>query len=205
MTAVLDLVELAALGLGVNRTLRPSWTGLLTPYHFKGSHVAQILFQNLELEQAYKYEIVDLDDVTFFMIRDNVTVARHQMDHILYKRPKFLCINDNMNHSHPDHPQIVDAIQKLLSVYYPIPSSFELPPGIENEFLHLDDMHSFFVTRKHKWRVMIVGYVFLTGIILFGMFVVCQIALGRYHAMQRRRVRAVPEELQGNGPGVLFV
>ena len=43
-----------------------------------------------------------------FMARravDNVSTVQHQLDHILFKMPKFICVNDNMNHSHPDNPK----------------------------------------------------------------------------------------------------
>eukprot|EP00759_Apiculatamorpha_spiralis_P029324 PhF_6_TR31510/c0_g1_i2/m.46426/K08239/GNPTAB; UDP-N-acetylglucosamine-lysosomal-enzyme len=201
LTAVLDLVELAVMGLGVNRTIRPSWTGLMTAYHFKGSHLADILFANLEKEFRYKHELVDLDDVTFFMIRDNLTVVQNQMDHVLYKRPKFLCINDNMNHTHPDHPRIVDVVQKLLRMYYPTPSPFELPDGTENEFLHLEDMNNIVLARKHKWRLYAVGIVFGGGIGVLMCFVVCQFIVEKWKHLRRRKEVTIP---RGQGPGSLL-
>ena len=87
----------------------------------------------------FKHELMSQDDITFFMVKDNFTVVRSQMDHILWKRPKFLCINDNMNHSHPDNGKIVGVIQELLRQYYPVPSSFELAEGGRNDFVWLDE------------------------------------------------------------------
>lgn len=96
----------------------------LTPRAFAHSCLANV-YEPFVHWPAFRFKVRELDDVTFFMIKDNTTLARSNMDHVLYKRPKFLCINDNMNHSHPDHGRVVEIIREFLEEYYPKPSSFE--------------------------------------------------------------------------------
>lgn len=93
--------------------------------HFNNSHLAKLLTP-LYIGPQYATELQTLDDVTFFMIRDNATVVRHQMDHILQKRPKFFCINDNMNRSRVTvFPVIHKILGEFFEMYFPHPSSFE--------------------------------------------------------------------------------
>eukprot|EP00755_Sulcionema_specki_P024972 Sspe_Gene.82284::Locus_53927_Transcript_1_1_Confidence_1.000_Length_3562::g.82284::m.82284 len=135
-STVTRLIELAASGVGLDRpTIRPSATGLLTPLHFNGSHLASFLLRG-DAEPRYRFTLMDEEEISFFMIRDNETVVQRQMDHMMYKRAKFMCINDNMNHSSPNNDKVLEVLQTFLRSYFPWPSSFEHPPGKENPFLH---------------------------------------------------------------------
>eukprot|EP01062_Namystynia_karyoxenos_P059032 TRINITY_DN50464_c0_g1_i1.p1 TRINITY_DN50464_c0_g1~~TRINITY_DN50464_c0_g1_i1.p1 ORF type:complete len:1186 (+),score=394.65 TRINITY_DN50464_c0_g1_i1:139-3696(+) len=132
---VVELVELAAAGVGMGRLLRPSLTGLLTPYHFNGSHLAALLLEG-DPEDRYRYTLMEETEISFFMVRDNATITQRQMDHIQWKRPKFICINDNMNHSSPRAAEVLRVIHRFFDEYFPWRSDFELPAGEENPFLH---------------------------------------------------------------------
>lgn len=74
--------------------------------------------------------------MAFQMVSDNATIVQRKLDRILARRPKFICINDNMNHSSPGSVGAVVAVKGFLNDYFPRPSSFELAPGRENAFLH---------------------------------------------------------------------
>lgn len=100
---------------------------VLTPSAFRKSHLAKLLTPLFsEVEPEYPTELQTLDDVTFFMVRDNATVVRHQMDHIIQKRPKFFCINDNMNRTRKgSFPKVQKLLGDFLEQYFPHRSSFE--------------------------------------------------------------------------------
>jgi UDP-N-acetylglucosamine-lysosomal-enzyme len=87
------------------------------------------------------------------MVGNNATNVEKALDGIREKRQKFVCLNDNMNHSDPNSLQVlfccgsivifVKVVKVLKDFYeslYPLPSSFELPSGTVNEFLHLDEI-----------------------------------------------------------------
>ena len=128
------LLDAAARGWGKAHDIPSAPNGRLTAHLLANSHVGKLLLDAFGTVDAFRRVIEELEDVTFVMVRNNATVVQHQMDHILYKRPKFLCINDDMNHSHPEHRDILGIVQTLLDTYYPVPSSFELPEGLRNSF-----------------------------------------------------------------------
>jgi hypothetical protein len=57
--------------------------------------------------EPYKFELMNLDDVAFFMIGDNEEKTLDNLDSIRRKRHKFICLNDNMNSSAPN-PKVHD-------------------------------------------------------------------------------------------------
>lgn len=134
------LIDAAARGWSVEgaaHDIKPHTTGMLTRLHFVQSHLGKLLLADYGQRDAFKTTVEELDDVTFIMVRNNVTVVQHQMDHVLFKRPKFLCINDDMNHSHPEHGAVLAAVHNLLHSYFPTASSFELPADGRNSFTRL--------------------------------------------------------------------
>ena len=134
--AVVNLVHLAAQGVGMERTQRPSVTGRLNAYLFNGSHLADLLLTSAPVEKRYQHVVMDESEISFFMVRDNATQTRHQMDHMLYQKSKFMCINDNINHSSPTAPEVKKVLLDFMQEYFPIPTDFELPDGVINEHLH---------------------------------------------------------------------
>jgi len=113
------------------------------------------------------------NEVAFKMIRNNLTTVRRELDSLRRRRHKFVCLNDNIDHTQPDadrvrprpwrawaggmgthlvrrlrasagvrRAQITWALHELYEWYFPLPSSFELPPGQENEFLYIDEIRA---------------------------------------------------------------
>jgi len=113
------------------------------------------------------------NEVAFKMIRNNLTTVRRELDSLRRRRHKFVCLNDNIDHTQPDadrvrpcplmivgwsdqhrpgascgasagihRPQITWALHELYEWYFPLPSSFELPPGQENEYLYIDEIRA---------------------------------------------------------------
>lgn len=78
------------------------------------------------------FEMEGLDQVTFVMMDDNATKALRKLDSIRAKRTKFICVNDDMNHSRADG----EALQMMQDFYrsmFPKPSAFELDAAKERQ------------------------------------------------------------------------
>lgn len=109
---------------------------------FAHSHIGAIVSEKFSTAKRYRVSIEELEDVTFVMVRNNATIVRHQMDHVLYKRPKFLCINDDMNHTSEAYGEVLSIVEDMFQSYYPVPSSFELRGGERNPFTRLKEAAS---------------------------------------------------------------
>lgn len=86
-----------------------------------------------------KFEIVDTEEVAFVMVGTNSTDVLRAIDGIRSRRQKFICLNDNMNHSDPHSVEVVKVLKDLYESILPIPSSFELPPNKTNRYLYIDE------------------------------------------------------------------
>ena len=95
----------------------------------------------------YKYETVGDEDVAFHMIRDNATAVLRQLDNIRGKKKKFVCLNDNIDHSQKDAELIKALLVDFYESLFPIPSQFELPQGYMNRFLHVSELEEFMKER----------------------------------------------------------
>jgi len=143
--------------------------GLLDADRFVASGLFKLVIGETKV-QKFKSEVVELDEVSFFMIRDNASGVQHQMDHILLKRPKFICVNDNMNHSHPENPQVIEVMHEFFKTYFPWRSSFELPEGRLNQYQYIDDMIAAKRVRRKKAGTFTATVVFFLGLTVFCMF-----------------------------------
>ena len=93
------------------------------------------------LKMGFRYSIVEgSEDVGFLMIGNNATNTQNSLDGIREKRHKFICLNDNMNHSDPRTNDVKHVIHEFYESLYPLPSSFELADGKQNPFLWIDEI-----------------------------------------------------------------
>ena len=74
--------------------------------------------------------------VSFEMITDNATHTRMQLDSVRQKHLKFVCVNDNLEQPSPALEQL---LHDFYLSYFPQPSLFELPDGVTNPSLYLDE------------------------------------------------------------------
>lgn len=70
------------------------------------------------------------------MLGDDYNSTRSQLDSIRARRSKFICINDNINEM---TPELFSLLRDFFTSYYPRPSRFELPDGVVNRHLRLED------------------------------------------------------------------
>lgn len=97
------------------------------------------------------------------MVGTNATLARKSLDGIRERRQKFVCLNDNINHTNPHAKEVcftfffrkkvvclifcflknikvIKALRDFYDSLLPLPSSFELPPGVVNNYTWVQDI-----------------------------------------------------------------
>ncbi|KAG2383220.1 hypothetical protein C9374_004557 [Naegleria lovaniensis] len=100
-------------------------------------------------EQRFSYTLEDLSEVGFHMIRDDYDKVGEQLDELTRKRPKFICLNDDMNQTTPNI-QVVELLHNFYRWYFPKPSQFELPEGEENPFLYIDQLQQYHDMQRYS-------------------------------------------------------
>lgn len=98
------------------------------------------------LERHYKarlrnrFELGNHEDVAFVMVPTNRSSVLQSVDDIRFKRNKFVCLNDNINHTDPRAGEVIRVLQDFYKAILPLPSPFELPHGQTNKYLHVDEL-----------------------------------------------------------------
>jgi UDP-N-acetylglucosamine-lysosomal-enzyme len=92
-----------------------------------------------------RFELSDGDEVAFVMVRTNATNVLHSIDGIRQRKQKFVCLNDNLNHSNPHAQEVLTVVKDFYESLFPHPSPFELPDNEFNTFLYVDDLLAAFV------------------------------------------------------------
>ena len=117
----------------------------------------------------YKYETLGDDNVAFHMIRDNASAVLQKLDAVRGKRKKFVCLNDNIDHSKKDAELIKALLVDFYQSLFPIPSQFELPLEYRNKFLHISDLNEWKREREEVrfWTNILVAILILAVILTF--------------------------------------
>jgi len=97
------------------------------------------MHKKLGRENSNKFEELPAkEDVSFVMIRSNVSLLVQELDKLRKNPKKFICLNDDIDHEEEKEAR---SVRHLLHEFYeslvPLPSSFELKDGRTNEFAHL--------------------------------------------------------------------
>jgi len=72
------------------------------------------------------HQEMELTEVAFEMITDDMNQTLQQLDSIRARKSKFVCVNDDMR---DPSPELVQALADFYESFFPTPSQFELPPG----------------------------------------------------------------------------
>ena len=91
---------------------------------------------------SYRHQIDGTDEVAFIMVGNNDTVMQGKLDGIRQKRHRFICLNDNINHSSPDAGKVVAVLHDFYLSILPKPSKFELPPNVRNANFYMNDLRA---------------------------------------------------------------
>ncbi|XP_062373984.1 N-acetylglucosamine-1-phosphotransferase subunits alpha/beta isoform X1 [Sardina pilchardus] len=96
-------------------------------------------------QNKYKFEIMGEEEIAFKMVRTNVSHVVGQLDDIRKNPRKFICLNDNIDHSHKDAGTVKAVLRDFYESMFPLASQFELPREYRNRFLHMRELQ--------EWRV----------------------------------------------------
>jgi len=132
----------------------------------------------------YKTTIDGTDEVAFLMIENNDTIAQGKLDGIRQKRQKFICLNDNMNHTDPNSVKVVKVLHDFYESLFPRPSSFELPPGKLNPFSYIQDAKETVQEVKTRSHTSYYIIVFISMCVLFIIWK-CRVSTS-FHKSKRR-------------------
>ncbi|CAK6950029.1 N-acetylglucosamine-1-phosphotransferase subunits alpha/beta [Scomber scombrus] len=98
-------------------------------------------------QNKYKFEIMGEEEIAFKMVRTNVSHVVGQLDDIRKNPRKFICLNDNIDHSHKDAATVKAVLRDFYESMFPLPSQFELPREYRNRFLHMEELQDWRVYR----------------------------------------------------------
>lgn len=62
-----------------------------------------------------------------------------------FTKRKFICLNDNIDHSHKDAATVKAVLRDFYESMFPLPSQFELPREYRNRFLHMEELQEWYV------------------------------------------------------------
>uniref|UniRef100_A0A4W4GL23 N-acetylglucosamine-1-phosphotransferase subunits alpha/beta n=1 Tax=Electrophorus electricus TaxID=8005 RepID=A0A4W4GL23_ELEEL len=96
-------------------------------------------------QNKYKFEIMGEEEIAFKMVRTNVSHVVGQLDDIRKNPRKFVCLNDNIDHTHKDGSMVKAVLRDFYESMFPLPSQFELPREYRNRFLHMAELR--------EWRI----------------------------------------------------
>ncbi|CAG5927464.1 N-acetylglucosamine-1-phosphotransferase subunits alpha/beta [Menidia menidia] len=138
-------------------------------------------------QNKYKFEIMGEEEIAFKMVRTNVSHVVGQLDDIRKNPRKFICLNDNIDHSHKDAATVKAVLRDFYESMFPLPSQFELPREYRNRFLHMEELQDWRVYRdklKFWTHCVLVTLVVFTVISFFAE----QLILLKRKLFPRRRV-----------------
>ncbi|XP_051976330.1 N-acetylglucosamine-1-phosphotransferase subunits alpha/beta-like [Xyrauchen texanus] len=107
--------------------------------------ITERIHKAFRVQNKYKFEIMGEEEIAFKMIRTNVSHVVGQLDDIRKNPRKFICLNDNIDHSHKEASTVKAVLRDFYESMFPLPSQFELPREYRNRFLHMSELQ--------EWRI----------------------------------------------------
>jgi UDP-N-acetylglucosamine-lysosomal-enzyme len=101
--------------------------------------IVRQLSDSITSRPRYRHSMENLDQVDFYMVRDNHTLVQHRLAEIRAQEHKFICLNDDMNKTHPN-PQTIEALHSFYNWIVPNKSPFELEPEQYHQHTYLYDL-----------------------------------------------------------------
>ncbi|XP_068442824.1 N-acetylglucosamine-1-phosphotransferase subunits alpha/beta isoform X2 [Clinocottus analis] len=139
-------------------------------------------------QNKYKFEIMGEEEIAFKMVRTNVSHVVGQLDDIRKNPRKFVCLNDNIDHSHKDAATVKAVLRDFYESMFPLPSQFELPREYRNRFLHMDELQEW---RVYRDKLKFWTHCVLITLVIFTImsFFAEQLILLKRKLFPRRRVK----------------
>ncbi|XP_077401638.1 N-acetylglucosamine-1-phosphotransferase subunits alpha/beta-like [Vanacampus margaritifer] len=102
-------------------------------------------------QKKYKYKIMGSNDVHFKLLNNDLADAAHIFDDIHQQPRKFVCINDEIDHTKSNAMGVKKKLMEFYQSMFPQPSQFELHKDMPNKFLHMDE-HREWQAYQNKMR-----------------------------------------------------
>ena len=96
----------------------------------------------------YPHEFKQDDDTWFVSLTNDAKLAKSKIDEIVLHPRKWICLNDDMDHSDKASLRVVRLIQDFYMHQFPNESQFEYHDDTVNEFLHVDEI----ILSQHQTR-----------------------------------------------------
>jgi Ca2+-binding EF-hand superfamily protein len=106
-------------------------------------------------EKKYKFEELSDNDIGFKMVNENVSLLVDHLDDLRREPKKFICINDNINHTSESAHLAKLYIKDYYEAVFPKQSQFELPPVYRNRFLKVEDLREWQSSQLLKERLLL--------------------------------------------------
>ncbi|KAH9518792.1 hypothetical protein Btru_006280 [Bulinus truncatus] len=167
--------------------------------------IEQLVKSKFKPKLKYKYTTADDSDITFKMIHTNVSHVVGQLDDIRKHPKKFICLNDNIDHSREEAKTVKAILQDFYESLLPIPSQFELPRDYRNRFLHMSELREW---RIYRDRLRFWTHVALLILVMLAIlsFLGDKIdALKRKWSNRKRRRRRTSSSTESTPPGSVTV
>ncbi|KAJ8245444.1 hypothetical protein GJAV_G00270820 [Gymnothorax javanicus] len=138
-------------------------------------------------QNKYKFEIMGEEEIAFKMVRTNVSHVVGQLDDIRKNPRKFICLNDNIDHSHKDASTVKAVLRDFYESMFPVPSQFELPREYRNRFLHMGELQEW---RAYRDKLKFWTHCVLVTLVVFTVisFFAEQLIMLKRRLCPRRRV-----------------
>lgn len=103
------------------------------------TNISSLIDKAIKNVTKYNHEIVDDREVTFKMLKSNATKVQIDLDYIRRAPKKFICLNDNMDHSLGTQHESAKLLSEFYETMFPKASPFEYQNGHINQFLYIED------------------------------------------------------------------
>lgn len=145
----------------------------------------------------YPHELAGEDDLAFKMIGNNVTEVQHQLDWVRKNRRKFVCINDDIDHSRDDAMKVRRVLKEFYQSMFPLPSQFELKHNLRNRFLYKDDLDEWtrksrLVSQESHYLMVLLVVLLLLFLLRRKVFLCCRLVFKLFFSRDRRLPDGIP-------------
>ncbi|KAL3270725.1 hypothetical protein HHI36_021251 [Cryptolaemus montrouzieri] len=128
--------------------------------------LGEMLISHFGGNKKYKYQIVKEvgnQYLYFIQLNSNVTDVVGHLDDIRSEPRKFICLNDNLDHTKTvENEFITSVIYDFYMSFFPFPSKFELPKEYRNRFLHIDELNEW---KYHHFKVKL--FIYFVALFIF--------------------------------------
>ncbi|GAB1598387.1 N-acetylglucosamine-1-phosphotransferase subunits alpha/beta-like isoform X1 [Argonauta hians] len=154
--------------------------------------IQPLLHKVFKPQPKYKHVTSGDGEIAFKMIKTNISLVVAQLDDIRKHPKKFICLNDNIDHSLPEAKMVKAILNDFFESLFPKQSHFELPKEYRNRFLRLHELQEW-----QKYRNWLRFWTYLTLVVLV-MLAALSFCSDRIESLHRRYLYRRPTSQNKN-------